>query len=134
MSIHPALESCHPVVQAWFTEVLGEPTDPQIRGWPLIREGRDELFRAGAKGELPDETRVLYVSPLKALGNDVQKNLLLPLEQLRARAKAWGAARSVTTPNRKGMRRRTSRSRSSMAVTVKGIAVAMRRHSMPSSL
>lgn len=111
MAMHPSLESCHPVVQAWFTEVLGEPTDPQIRGWPLIREGRDvliaaptgsgktltaflacldELFRAGAKGELPDETRVVYVSPLKALGNDVQKNLLLPLEQLRARAKAQG--------------------------------------------
>ena len=50
----------------------------------------DELYRSAADGTLTDETHVLYVSPLKALGNDVQKNLLLPLEQLRARAKAQG--------------------------------------------
>jgi ATP-dependent Lhr-like helicase len=52
----------------------------------------DELFRAAAEGTLTDETRVLYVSPLKALGNDVQKNLLLPLEQIRERAKRSGFA------------------------------------------
>lgn len=109
--VHEALRPCHPVVRAWFHETLGEPTEPQIRGWPLIREGRDvliaaptgsgktltaflacldELFRAAAEGTLTDQTRVLYVSPLKALGNDVQKNLLLPLEQLKARAKLAG--------------------------------------------
>ncbi|MBL8915238.1 MAG: DEAD/DEAH box helicase [Archangium sp.] len=109
--MHPALLDCHSVVRTWFHETLGEPTDPQIRGWPLIRAGKnvliaaptgsgktltaflaclDELFRAAAKGELPEETRVLYVSPLKALGNDVQKNLLLPLEQLKERAKSAG--------------------------------------------
>ncbi len=111
--VHEALKSCHPVVRAWFHETLGEPTEPQIRGWPLIRAGHDvlsaaptgsgktltaflacldELFRLAAAGELTDETRVLYVSPLKALGNDVQKNLLTPLEQLTARAKAAGFA------------------------------------------
>ncbi|MFZ5442663.1 MAG: DEAD/DEAH box helicase [Myxococcota bacterium] len=111
--MHEALRPCHPVVREWFHETLGEPTEPQIRGWPLIREGRDvliaaptgsgktltaflacldELFRAGAEGRLSDETQVVYVSPLKALGNDVQKNLLLPLEQLRERAKASGLA------------------------------------------
>ena len=127
--IHEALRPCHPVVRAWFHEVLGEPTEPQIRGWPLIREGRDvliaaptgsgktltaflacldELFRAAADGTLNDETQVVYVSPLKALGNDVQKNLLLPLEQLRERAKVAGielpeirvAVRSGDTPAR----------------------------------
>lgn len=111
VDIHEALRPCHPVVRAWFHEVLGAPTEPQVRGWPLIREGRDvliaaptgsgktltaflacldALFRAAADGTLSDATQVVYVSPLKALGNDVQKNLLLPLEQLRERAKAGG--------------------------------------------
>ena len=109
--VHDALSTFHPVVRAWFHETLGEPTEPQIRGWPLIREGRDvliaaptgsgktltaflacldELFRLAADGSLPDETRVLYVSPLKALSNDVQKNLLTPLDQLRERSRASG--------------------------------------------
>jgi ATP-dependent Lhr-like helicase len=102
-----SLSSFHPTVQTWFRETLGTPTAPQRRGWPLIRSGThtliaaptgsgktlaaflsaiDGLFRealASGDGELPDETRVLYVSPLKALGNDVQKNLARPLEELR---------------------------------------------------
>ncbi len=111
VEVHAALRACHPVVRAWFHETLGEPTEPQVRGWPLIREGRDVLiaaptgsgktltaflacldglFRAAAEGTLTDETHVVYVSPLKALGNDVQKNLLLPLEQLRERARLSG--------------------------------------------
>lgn len=110
-SVHEALASFHPVVRAWFHERLGDPTEPQILGWPIIRSGRDVLisaptgsgktltaflacldllFREGSAGTLRDETRVLYVSPLKALGNDVQKNLLTPLEQLRERAKDAG--------------------------------------------
>ena len=109
--VHQALQACHPAVRDWFHETLGEPTEPQIRGWPVIRAGGDvliaaptgsgktltaflacldELYREAEAGTLADETRVLYVSPLKALGNDVQKNLLLPLEQLRTRAKAQG--------------------------------------------
>jgi ATP-dependent helicase Lhr and Lhr-like helicase len=109
--MHPALAPFHPLVRAWFHETLGEPTPPQVQGWPVIRSGRDvliaaptgsgktltaflacldELFRDAARGALPDETRVLYVSPLKALGNDVQKNLLEPLAQLRERARHDG--------------------------------------------
>lgn len=109
--VHDALNPFHPVVRAWFQQTLGEPTEPQIRGWPLIRARKDvliaaptgsgktltaflacldELFGLAADGKLTDETHVLYVSPLKALGNDVQKNLLEPLAQLKARAKEAG--------------------------------------------
>ncbi|HUR29256.1 MAG TPA: DEAD/DEAH box helicase, partial [Planctomycetota bacterium] len=82
---------------------LGEPTAPQRRGWAAIRSGAHTLIAAPTGsgktlaaflsaidallvqgGALPDETRVLYVSPLKALGNDVQKNLQAPLAELRA--------------------------------------------------
>ncbi len=98
----------HPTVQSWFRERLGAPTPAQEQGWPHIQAGRhvliaaptgsgktlaaflagiDALLREGAAagGELPAETRLLYVSPLKALGNDVQKNLRAPLEELRQR-------------------------------------------------
>ncbi|WNG44105.1 DEAD/DEAH box helicase [Archangium minus] len=110
-TVHPALEPFHPVVQRWFTERLGEPSRPQVEGWPLIQAQHDvliaaptgsgktltaflaaldRLFRLALEGRLPDQTQVLYVSPLKALGNDVQKNLLQPLEELMQRARAAG--------------------------------------------
>src|SRR5262245_30792378 len=97
-----ALDPFHPAVRSWFAARLGEPTAPQRDGWPLIREGRhtliaaptgsgktlaaflsaiDSLFRQGP--DLPDETQVLYVSPLRALSNDVQKNLQGPLAEIR---------------------------------------------------
>src|SRR2546428_3609649 len=93
----------HPAVRKWFAERLGEPTPPQREGWPVIREGRhtliaaptgsgktlaaflsaiDSLIRQGPA--LSDETHVLYVSPLRALSNDVQKNLQGPLAEIRA--------------------------------------------------
>ncbi len=95
------LDDFHPAVRRWFERRLGEPTPPQREGWPLIREGRhtliaaptgsgktlaaflwalDGLLRQGPN--LSDETQVLYVSPLKALGNDVQKNLQAPLAEI----------------------------------------------------
>jgi ATP-dependent Lhr-like helicase len=98
-----SLEHFHPTVQRWFQERIGTPSAPQIEGWPRIRSGHhtliaaptgtgktlaaflwaiDELLRQGAG--LPDETQVLYVSPLRALGNDVQKNLRGPLDELEA--------------------------------------------------
>ncbi len=97
------LAPLHPAVQKWFAGSLGEPTPPQREGWPPIREGRstliaaptgsgktlaaflsaiDALIRQG--DSLKDETQVLYVSPLRALSNDVQKNLQGPLAQIRA--------------------------------------------------
>jgi ATP-dependent helicase Lhr and Lhr-like helicase len=105
------LQYFHPLVQRWFSTRLGPPSPPQRQGWPPILEGRDvllaaptgsgktlaaflvaldRLFRLALTGELGEHTHVLYVSPLKALGNDVQKNLLQPLEELYALAAAEG--------------------------------------------
>ncbi len=96
------LSPFHPAVRSWFESRLGQPSAPQRDGWPLIRDGKsvviaaptgsgktlagflsalDELFRQGPT--LPDETQVVYVSPLRALSNDVQKNLQGPLRQIR---------------------------------------------------
>src|SRR5256886_2368475 len=94
----------HPAVERWFEQTFGSPTDPQTRGWPEIQSGRhvlisaptgsgktlaaflaslDLLFREGANDGLPDETQIVYVSPLKALSNDIRKNLQEPLVGIR---------------------------------------------------
>ncbi len=97
-----ALDGFLPVVREWFERTLGEPTRAQQRAWPLIAGGRNVLVAAptgsgktlaaflsaldgllGQGPEIADETTVLYVSPLKALSNDVQKNLQGPLAELR---------------------------------------------------
>src|SRR5438132_6068260 len=97
------LEGFHPSVRTWFEARYGTPTEPQALGWPRIQTGEDTLIAAPTgsgktlaaflacldamirEGEaLPDETQILYVSPLKALANDVRKNLLEPLAELRA--------------------------------------------------
>src|SRR5438445_7428431 len=98
------LAGFHSAVQRWFETRFREPTEPQRRAWPLIQEGRDvliaaptgsgktfaaflaaidDLVRQGLEGTLRDETQVVYVSPLKALSNDVQKNLSEPLAEIR---------------------------------------------------
>jgi ATP-dependent Lhr-like helicase len=100
----PVLSSFHPAVRAWFESKLGAPTPPQSQGWPLIQSGHhvliaaptgsgktlaaflsaiDALARQGPY--LENETQVLYISPLKALSNDVQKNLEGPLAEIRER-------------------------------------------------
>ena len=107
----PCLARFHPVVQRWFTQTLGEPSRPQRDGWPAIGAGKDvliaaptgsgktlsaflaaldRLFRLALEHQLTDATQVLYVSPLKALGNDIQKNLILPLRQISELAKSLG--------------------------------------------
>ena len=97
-----------PLVQAWFTEQLGEPTEVQERAWPGIAGGRHVIATAPTGsgktlaaflwaldrllcGDWPcGELQVIYISPLKALNNDIQRNLLSPLEELRNRMCAAG--------------------------------------------
>src|ERR1700730_2517637 len=93
----------HPLVRTWFLDKFGTPTEPQEQGWPHILENKsalicaptgsgktlaaflaciDRLVRKAVSGELQDITEVLYVSPLKALGNDIEKNLNVPLGEI----------------------------------------------------
>jgi len=102
-AVHPALADFHPLIQRWFRSTLGAPSEPQSRGWPRIMAGEDvliaaptgsgktlsaflaaldRLLRLALENRLEERTSVVYVSPLKALGNDVQKNLLGPLEAI----------------------------------------------------
>lgn len=98
-----ALNWAHPVVREWFLTRLGKPTEPQEQGWPHILHGSttlisaptgsgktlaaflaciDRLVRKAIAGELQDRTEILYVSPLKALGNDIKTNLEIPLSEI----------------------------------------------------
>jgi ATP-dependent helicase Lhr and Lhr-like helicase len=102
-AVSTGLEWAHPLVRDWFASRFGTPTEPQQEGWPhiLAREttlisaptgsGKtlaafliciDRLVRKALSGELTDRTEVLYVSPLKALSNDIQKNLEIPLGEI----------------------------------------------------
>jgi ATP-dependent Lhr-like helicase len=106
-----ALRWAHPLVQEWFVRRFGTPTEPQELGWPVIRDGRpvlisaptgsgktlaafliciDGLIRKAIEGRLGCETEVVYVSPLKALSNDVQKNLEIPLKEIQQLAMERG--------------------------------------------
>ena len=97
------LEWAHPLVRDWFIDRFGTPTEPQQDGWPHILARKttlisaptgsgktlaafliciDGLVRQALNGELTDRTEVLYVSPLKALSNDIQKNLDIPLGEI----------------------------------------------------
>ena len=97
------LDWAHPLVREWFIGRFGTPTEPQEQGWPHILAGHttlisaptgsgktlaaflaciDRLVRKALAGDLRDRTEVLYISPLKALGNDIQKNLEIPLGEI----------------------------------------------------
>ena len=102
-AVSPSLAWAHPLVQEWFTARFSTPTEPQEQGWPHILAGHTTLIAAptgsgktlaaflacinqlvckALAGNLRDRTEVLYVSPLKALGNDIQKNLEVPLGEI----------------------------------------------------
>src|SRR5574339_283346 len=97
------LSSFPPVISDWFRKRFTAPTDVQVLSWPAIRSGKDVLiaaptgsgktlaafltcidglFQQSIEGTLADSTQVLYVSPLKALSNDVEKNLRQPLAEI----------------------------------------------------
>jgi ATP-dependent helicase Lhr and Lhr-like helicase len=105
------LDAFHPAVAAWFRRSFDAPTPAQEEAWPAIRAARhvlvaaptgsgktfaafltaiDELLRRGLGGALPDETQLVYVSPLKALSNDIQRNLEAPLSGIREELRALG--------------------------------------------
>jgi len=113
-----------PLVAEWFSNRFGNPTEPQVEGWREIRTGAnvlisaptgsgktlaafliclDRLVRAARTNALPAETQVVYVSPLKALSNDVRRNLESPLAEIAELAKLRGVALApITTAVRTG--------------------------------
>ena len=142
--IRIVLAGFDPLVAEWFATRFGAPTEPQARGWPEIRAGHDVLIsaptgsgktlaafltaieglvRRARLGPLPDETEIVYVSPLKALSNDVHKNLELPLAEIAALAAERDVAlapirtalRTGDTPQ--GERRKMTRQRPHILVT-----------------
>jgi len=109
----PALESFHPAVRTWFERKFDAPTEAQVQGWPQIMAGNDTLItaptgsgktlaaflvaidalmRKAEAGPLADETEVVYVSPLKALSADIERNLEEPLKEIAAIAQELGYA------------------------------------------
>ncbi len=93
----------HPTISEWFSSYVGRPTEVQVQAWPAIQSGADaliaaptgsgktlaaflscidQLFQQALNRNLDDHTQVLYVSPLKALSNDIQKNLQKPLAEI----------------------------------------------------
>src|SRR5438309_6776133 len=109
-----SLSRFHPIIAEWFRARFGSPTDVQARSWPAIAPGDDvliaaptgsgkplaaflscldALFKQALAGGLEDRTQVVYVSPLKALSNDIQKNLHQPLTEISERAQEAGLPR-----------------------------------------
>jgi ATP-dependent Lhr-like helicase len=105
------LSRFHPLIAEWFHSSIGIPTDVQVLAWPVIQSGADvliaaptgsgktfaaflscidHLFKQALARELDDHTQVLYVSPLKALSNDIQKNLQQPLAEIGTAALSVG--------------------------------------------
>src|SRR5215831_9022838 len=113
----------HPIIARWFNDCVGVPMPAQERGWPEIQArrhtliaaptgsgktlaaflaGLDDLFQEGLR-TLPDETRIVYVSPLKALSADVHKNLSIPRLGIEQRAAELGLnAPTITAAVRTG--------------------------------
>src|SRR5688500_11663669 len=105
------LRRFHPIIRKWFAETLGKPSDPQRKGWPAIATGDHTLILAptgtgktlaaflwelnalitsGLKEPLGNAVHLLYISPLKALNNDIHRNLDAPLTELRRRFEEAG--------------------------------------------
>ncbi len=106
-----SFELFHPAIARWFSSAFAAPTPAQLRAWPAIQSGShalvaaptgsgktlaaflcalDDLVRRGVQMPLPDETAVVYVSPLKALSNDIRLNLEVPIEGIRVELQRMG--------------------------------------------
>ena len=106
-----SLQGFHPLIRDWFNQRFDGPTEAQAKGWPAIAVGKhtliaaptgsgktlaafltclDNLVKAGLDGGLPDSTQVVYVSPLKALSNDIHRNLSVPLQEIAEMAERNG--------------------------------------------
>lgn len=113
LSSDPLMDAFHPALRAWFERTLGAPTEAQRQGWRIALSGEhvliaaptgsgktlaafftaiDALVRESRNAPLPDETRVLYVSPLKALSHDIEVNLRAPLTGIDAMLAELGEA------------------------------------------
>jgi len=109
--MHNVLDNFHPAVANWFRRTYTAPTEPQVQAWPVIQSGQhvliaaptgsgktlaaflaaiDALVRQGVRHQLSETTQVVYVSPLKALSNDIHKNLVEPLAGIREELVALG--------------------------------------------
>ena len=128
-------DAFHPAVENWFEDTFGGPTAPQRDAWPAIKRGEDVLIAAPtgsgktlaaflaciddlaeeaikSAAPLPNETRVLYVSPLKALSADIQKNLAEPLAGIEAKLEERGeGAAGITVGLRTGDTTQSERNR-----------------------
>ncbi len=110
-STKTSLNLFHPVIQEWFRNRFAGPTEPQQQGWPQIVAGRDiliaaptgsgktltaflaainRLFQESEQGDLTNQIRVIYISPLRALSNDMHRNLEQPLAEILALAEEMG--------------------------------------------
>ena len=127
----------HPAIANWFADRFTSPTPAQVRAWPAIKAGQhtliaaptgsgktlaaflaaiDDLICQGLRGQLADETLVVYVSPLKALSNDIHRNLELPLAGIRdhlrrsglpdVEIRTWVRTGDTPSAERERMRRR----------------------------
>ena len=104
----------HPIIETWFRSRFSQPTEAQIQGWPSILAGDhtliaaptgsgktlaaflaciDRLLKRSLEGPLEEDVRVVYVSPLRALSNDMHRNLEVPLAEIAAQAEAMGFPR-----------------------------------------
>src|SRR5262249_54555185 len=105
------LTEFHPAVASWFGKQFSEPTEPQAKAWPAIKSGRhtliaaptgsgktlpaflsaiDDLVRQSVEGRVEEAMQVVYVSPLKAIGTAIRRNLQAPLAGGRAEVEAMG--------------------------------------------
>ncbi|MEX0963183.1 MAG: DEAD/DEAH box helicase [Pseudohongiellaceae bacterium] len=119
-----ALTHFHPAARDWFNSQFGEPTETQVQAWPAIKSGRhtlisaptgsgktlaafyaaiDDLLQKGLQRQLHPGVQILYVSPLKALSNDIHKNLEIPLKGIAENLKRSGkVAADITIAVRTG--------------------------------